>query len=450
MVTERPNLSRAPWIAPSLLAADFGHLAEEVRAVEAAGADCIHLDVMDGRFVPNITIGPLIVRATRRETRLPIDVHLMIVEPERYVAEFRDAGADWISVHVEASPHLHRTVQNLRALGVRAGVVLNPHTPEESVRYLFDDLDLILVMSVDPGFGGQAFIPEVLPKLRALRNMIDETEREITLEVDGGVSAATAGAVARAGARVLVAGSAVFGVVKPGEPIAFDERVSRYATAIGFIREKAAEAEVVTPKCTVRLRRAISLGLSGAALGVAACLARAPEPPRNMGLADPFVPEVSGAREAPSHALDGEAAARGRLSAMLGVMQAARRLPVRNDVNSKVLVRGDMVDRLRAHIGRELPSEAVESEGELLAALEVVPADYDHAGTLYELLGAKIAGFYEPETKTMFLADDLDDDEADQTLAHELVHALQNQSFSLGSLRLTRQATATASRQYMR
>jgi ribulose-phosphate 3-epimerase len=211
-------------------------LAEEVRAVEAAGADWIHVDVMDGRFVPNITVGPLILRAIRRETTLPLDVHLMILEPERYVADFREAGADWISVHVEASPHLHRTVQNIRALGARAGVALNPHTPEDAVRYLLDDLDLILVMSVNPGFGGQAFIPEVLPKLRALRALIDSTKRDIVLAIDGGVSAETAGAAIRAGARVLVAGSAVFGSVRFDGRGSFDERVARYAAAIRSIR----------------------------------------------------------------------------------------------------------------------------------------------------------------------------------------------------------------------
>ena len=145
-------------IAPSILSADFGRLAEEVQAVEAAGADWIHVDVMDGRFVPNITLGPPVVRAIRAATRLPVDVHLMIVEPERYVDDFRKAGADRLSVHVEASPHLHRTLQHIRAIGAASGVVLNPHTPEELIRYVLEDVDLILVMSVNPGFGGQSFI----------------------------------------------------------------------------------------------------------------------------------------------------------------------------------------------------------------------------------------------------------------------------------------------------
>ena len=197
-------------IAASILSADFGRLADEVRAAEDAGADWIHVDVMDGSFVPNITVGPLLVRAVRTATRLPVDVHLMIVQPERYIERFADAGADVISVHVEASVHLQRTLHEIRALGKRAGVVLNPHTPEDSVRYVLADADLILVMSVNPGFGGQSFLPQVLPKVRALRSMIDDAGLPIDLEVDGGVNAVTARAVVEAGARVLVAGSAVF------------------------------------------------------------------------------------------------------------------------------------------------------------------------------------------------------------------------------------------------
>jgi ribulose-phosphate 3-epimerase len=198
-------------IAPSILSADFGRLAAEVQAVERAGADWIHVDVMDGRFVPNITIGPVVVAAVRKATKLPIDVHLMIVEPERYVEDFAHAGADILSVHVETSNHLARTLQHIRSLGKKAGVVLNPHTPPDSVEYVLERTDLILVMSVNPGFGGQAFMPEVLPKLRAIRKMIDARGLDIELEVDGGVAPGTAAKVVEAGARVLVAGSAIYG-----------------------------------------------------------------------------------------------------------------------------------------------------------------------------------------------------------------------------------------------
>ncbi|MBK7578733.1 MAG: ribulose-phosphate 3-epimerase [Myxococcales bacterium] len=198
-------------IAPSILSADLGRLAEEIQAVERGGADWIHVDVMDGRFVPNISLGPVVVRAARAATLLPLDVHLMIVEPERYVEAFAEAGADVISVHVEASLHLQRTLAEIRRLGKKAGVVLNPHTHESSIEHVLDDLDLILVMSVNPGFGGQRFLPSALPKLRALRGMIEQRGLAIDLEVDGGVAPDTARSVIEAGANVLVAGSAVFG-----------------------------------------------------------------------------------------------------------------------------------------------------------------------------------------------------------------------------------------------
>lgn len=198
-------------IAPSILSADFARLGEEISAVERAGADWIHVDVMDGRFVPNITIGPPVVRAMRRVTKLPIDCHLMITEPERYVSDFAAAGADVISVHVESTVHLERTLQSIRALGKRAGVVLNPATSEDALRYVMHCVDLVLVMSVNPGFGGQRFIPEVLPKVRAIREMIERTGRPIDLEIDGGIAPDTIGHARQAGADVFVAGQAIYG-----------------------------------------------------------------------------------------------------------------------------------------------------------------------------------------------------------------------------------------------
>lgn len=197
-------------IAPSILSADFARLGEEVAAVEKAGADWLHIDVMDGRFVPNITIGPPVVKALRRVTKLPLDVHLMIVEPENYVEAFAEAGADTITIHVEGCVHLDRTLNLIRSLGKRAGVTLNPSTSEDTLRYVIDVVDQILVMSVNPGFGGQSFIPEMLPKVAAIRRMIDASKRNIDLEIDGGITKDTAPMAIAAGARVLVAGNAVF------------------------------------------------------------------------------------------------------------------------------------------------------------------------------------------------------------------------------------------------
>ncbi len=197
-------------IAPSILSADFSKLGNEIRALETGGADWIHIDVMDGRFVPNLTLGPPIVKSIRKTTTLPFDVHLMIVEPEKYIDAFADAGADTITVHAEASPHLHRTLQHIKGLKKRAGVVINPSTSEDVLRYVMASVDLILVMSVNPGFGGQSFIPEVLPKVAAIRKMIEASGRAIDLEIDGGISEKTAREATAAGARVLVAGNAVF------------------------------------------------------------------------------------------------------------------------------------------------------------------------------------------------------------------------------------------------
>jgi ribulose-phosphate 3-epimerase len=211
-------------IAPSILSADFTRLGDEIKAVEKAGADYIHIDVMDGHFVPNITIGPMIVEAAKRVTGLPLDVHLMISNPDQYVEEFRKAGADIITVHAEAVHHLHRSVQLIRASGARTAVSLNPATPLEMLEYVLDDLDMVLLMTVNPGFGGQGFIKEVLPKIKRLKEMIETRELATEIEVDGGINADTIGMVSSAGADIFVAGSAVF-------------KSKNYAETIRLLRE---------------------------------------------------------------------------------------------------------------------------------------------------------------------------------------------------------------------
>jgi len=197
-------------ISPSILSADFTKLGEEVRAVEQAGADYIHIDVMDGHFVPNITIGPMVVKAVRKVTNLPLDVHLMISDPDRFAEDFVKAGADLITVHSEAVTHLHRSIQLIRKLGARPSVSLNPATPLAMIEYVLQDLDMVLVMTVNPGFEAQAFIKEMIPKIEGLRSMIEERGLHVDIEVDGGIGPDTIGAVASAGANVFVAGSAIF------------------------------------------------------------------------------------------------------------------------------------------------------------------------------------------------------------------------------------------------
>ena len=215
---------KSMMIAPSILSADFSRLGREVHAVQQAGAEVIHVDVMDGHFVPNITIGPLVVRAVRQVTDLPVDVHLMITEPDRYLQDFAEAGADWITVHVEACTHLHRTIHHILDLGKKAGAVLNPATSLATLDYILEDVDLVMLMSVNRGFGGQSFIPSTLEKIRKLRVMLDRVNPEAGIEIDGGISPKTIGGVVEAGANIFVAGSAVYGR-------------DDYAAAIGELKE---------------------------------------------------------------------------------------------------------------------------------------------------------------------------------------------------------------------
>jgi ribulose-phosphate 3-epimerase len=206
-----PNLNKNILIAPSLLSADFSKLAQEVKAVEIAGADLLHLDVMDGLFVPNLTFGPLVISSIRPHSNLIFDVHLMIESPERYIKDFADSGADWISIHAEATNHLHRAIWKIKEFDKKAGVALNPHTPLEIIKYVLEDLDYVLIMTVNPGFGGQKFIKNCLSKIKELKELIEKRGFNTLIEVDGGINAETAPEVIKAGAKILVAGSAIFG-----------------------------------------------------------------------------------------------------------------------------------------------------------------------------------------------------------------------------------------------
>lgn len=206
-------------IAPSILSADFLKLGEEVEKVERGGADLLHVDVMDGRFVPNITVGPMIVKALRGRTRLPLDVHLMIVEPEKYVEDFATAGADIITVHVEATYHLQRLLKRIQELGKKAGVSLNPHTPLSAIEWVLGDIDLVLIMTVNPGFGGQTFIPQMIQKIEQLRQKVDRYSLPVDIEVDGGIKVDNVANVARAGADIVVSGSGIFQTVDYGATI---------------------------------------------------------------------------------------------------------------------------------------------------------------------------------------------------------------------------------------
>ena len=349
-------MSSAVRIAPSILSADLGRLADEVREVEQGGADWIHVDVMDGRFVPNITLGPAIVKAVRRATTLPVDVHLMIVEPERYVEQFAEAGADVISVHIEASTHLQRTLAEIRRLGKRAGVVLNPHTPEEHLRYVLGDVDLILVMSVNPGFGGQAFLPQVLPEARGLRRMIDEAGVDVDLEVDGGVGPETARQVFEAGARVLVAGSAVFGKKDRPAAIAAIRKAAAGGArpaaevarpAAGGVRSAPHEAPDVCRAFAAARRRGLPLGRSP---GARRTHTASPDPRRCLR---PARPAGAAAAPHPKDSVADQVVARA-----LAEVSRLRELPAKGPVRGRLVSRAVMVEHVRQDMHTEVPPDA--------------------------------------------------------------------------------------------
>jgi ribulose-phosphate 3-epimerase len=221
-------------IAPSILSADFSRLGEQVRLVEDAGAEVLHIDVMDGHFVPNLTIGSLVVKALRPHSKMRFDVHLMIENPERYIEDFAKAGADHITVHLEATLHIHRAIQQIKSLGLTAGVALNPATPLDGIKYILEELDMVLIMSVNPGFGGQKFISAVLPKIEVLHRHLDQMQSSCEIEVDGGINLTTAPPVVKAGANILVAGAAVFAEPDPAQAVSAIREAAR--TQLGAVR----------------------------------------------------------------------------------------------------------------------------------------------------------------------------------------------------------------------